>query len=225
MNRASVFVQPCGLCGHSQPLLFSQDKRRQFWQCQHCHLVYVAQVHYLSAADEKAIYDQHENCLEDEGYRRFLSRAAVPVQEKVKLPATGLDFGCGPGPLLARMLTEYGYSMQCYDLYYANNVSVLDKYYDFITCTEVIEHIATPNQTLARLLSMLKPGAPLVLMTKLVLDAERFANWHYKNDLTHISFFSRATFDYIARHYDVGLEFIGNDVIVLTKYATSTDVR
>jgi 2-polyprenyl-3-methyl-5-hydroxy-6-metoxy-1,4-benzoquinol methylase len=171
----------------------------------------------VDANTEKAIYDQHQNDLLDEGYRRFLMRALDPVIARVDKGATGLEFGCGPGPLLAKMLNEAGYHVNLYDLYYHPHNDVLKLSYDFITCTEVIEHVAEPKHVFEHLLSMLKTGAPLVLMTKLVLGPERFATWHYKNDLTHISYFSRATFEFVARQFNVAIEFIGSDVIVLTK--------
>ena len=171
----------------------------------------------LSAAAEKAIYDSHENDLQDAGYRRFLSRLADPLLQRVAPQSYGLDFGCGPGPLLAHMLREAGHTVELYDLYYANRPEVLNHRYDFVVSTEVVEHLAAPGKVLQKLLSMLKPGCPLALMTKLVIDKTRFQSWHYKNDLTHISFFSRATFEYFARQLDCDLEFIGNDVIILTK--------
>jgi hypothetical protein len=208
---------PCGLCGHTQHNAYFEDKRRPYLQCTRCYLVFVPKSHHIDASAEKAIYDQHQNDLADEGYRRFLSRALDPVVASVGKGAIGLDFGCGPGPLLAKMLIDAGYRVNLYDLYYHPNNVVLQQRYDFITCTEVIEHIAEPKQVLEQLLSMLKVGAPLVLMTKLVLGQDRFASWHYKNDLTHISYFSRATFEYVAQQFNVEIEFIGSDVIVLTK--------
>ncbi|KAF7768939.1 hypothetical protein PCIT_a3467 [Pseudoalteromonas citrea] len=207
----------CNLCDSNDVIHYFSDKRRDYWQCSHCHLVFVGSAQHLSSTQEKAIYDSHENTLEDLGYRHFLSRVSEPLLSRLRPASDGLDFGCGPGPLLAQMLTEAGHNMSVYDLYYANDISVLNGQYDFITCTEVIEHLAQPRKTLIQLLTQLKHGAPLAIMTKLVIDVDRFANWHYKNDMTHISFFSRKTFEYIAVHYHCELEFIGKDVIILTK--------
>lgn len=207
----------CGLCEGDSLTHYHQDKFRDYWQCQRCKLVSVSPEQRLSAEQEKAIYDSHENSLTDPGYRRFLSRLAEPLCARLPAAQSGLDFGCGPGPLLAKMLTEAGHRMAVYDLYYADDPKVLDHQYDFITCSEVIEHLAQPGTVLRRLLTMLKPGAPLALMTKLVIDQARFATWHYKNDQTHIAFFSRETFAYIAEQFNTQVEVIGNDVIILTK--------
>ena len=210
-------VSNCNLCGSAKITPYHTDKRRDYWQCLHCCLVFVDQQQHLSPEQEKAIYDSHENTLEDLGYQQFLSRVSNPLLPRLKMSSRGLDFGCGPGPLLANMLSKAGHHVALYDLYYANNPEVLSGEYDFITCTEVIEHLAQPQDVLTQLIGLLKPGAPLAIMTKLVINAERFANWHYKNDQTHISFFSRDTFEYIAKRFNCAIEFIGNDVIILTK--------
>ncbi len=180
-------------------------------------MVFVPKAERLSAADEKAIYDLHENSLDDQGYGRFLSRAMSPLLTHLAPLAgkTGLDFGAGPAPLLAKMLEQEGATMAIFDAFYANNPDVLTKQYDFITCTEVIEHLHHPKTVLEQLFAMLKPGAGLVIMTKLVIDQTRFATWHYKNDLTHVCFFSRATFAYIAKQFQCDVQFYGQDVMFL----------
>ena len=52
-------------------------------------------------------------------------------------------------------------------------------------------------------------------MTKLALDRDAFFGWHYKDDPTHIAFYSRETFEYLSGFWSAGLEIIGNDVIVM----------
>ena len=75
--------------------------------------------------------------------------------------------------------------MNLYDPLYSQEDGVLSKRYDFITASEVVEHLHHPARDLDRLWSILKPGGWLGLMTKLALGKTDFANWHYKNDLTH----------------------------------------
>ena len=62
---------------------------------------------------------------------------------------------------------------------------------------------------------MLKPRAYLGIMTKRVIDQQRFATWHYKNDPTHVCFYSVETFQWLANLWQAQLEFIGADVILL----------
>ena len=207
----------CPLCGSSDTAHYHTDKRRDYWQCAQCELVFVPPQFWLTPEQEKAEYDLHENNPEDGGYRRFLSRFADPLCERLKPNSQGLDFGCGPGPLLAKMLEERGHSVTLYDKFYADNLEVLEQQYDFICSTEVFEHLHQPRQVIEQLVSLLKPNGVLGVMTKRVIDKEKFASWHYKNDLTHIVFFADSTFDWLAREFGLGVEFVEKDVVFLTK--------
>ncbi len=209
----------CPLCRENRCEPYLTDGRREYLQCALCSLVFVPGEHHLTPEQEKAVYDSHENHVDDPGYRRFLSRVAEPLLARLSATSRGLDFGCGPGPALAAMLEEAGHQMALYDIYYHPDRNALQAQYDFITCTEVIEHLSEPGEVWKIWMALLKPGATLALMTKLVIDKTRFATWHYKNDPTHIAFFSRETFEYLARTWGLTLEVIGNDVIMLSKPA------
>lgn len=207
----------CPLCQSLEIQHYYADKRREYLRCQQCELVFVNPDHRLGAKEEKAHYDLHENDPTDEGYRRFLSRVADPILKRIEPNSHGIDFGCGPGPTLSLMLQEQGHTMSLYDIYYHPDTKVLEKSYDFMTATEVIEHLYQPDQVWQQWLNLVKPGGWIGLMTKMVIDVEAFASWHYKNDPTHVVFFSRNTFRYLAERDQLELEFIGNDVILLRK--------
>ncbi len=207
----------CPLCTGKDIQHYAQDKKRDYWQCQNCDLVFVAKEQQLDHDAEKAVYEQHENNPEDAGYRKFLSRMSQPVLERVAPSSQGLDFGCGPGPTLSLMFEEAGHSMAVYDPYFANNPDALSQKYDFITSTEVFEHLSSPKEVLEQLLPILKPGGWLGLMTKRVIDQTAFSRWHYKNDPTHITFFSDRTFHWIAGHYGLTLAIVDQDVVLLQK--------
>ncbi|WP_199610079.1 class I SAM-dependent methyltransferase [Flocculibacter collagenilyticus] len=207
----------CPLCAHFTVTPFHQDKKREYLRCVQCALVFVPAQFHLSAEDEKAEYDKHENDVTDSGYVNFLQRAANPLLERLSTVSTrlsGLDFGCGPAPALAELLQAAGHNVALYDYYYHPDNAVLSRQYDFVTCTEVIEHFNQPAEGWAQLLSLLKPQGHLVIMTKLVIDEARFSQWHYKNDPTHVSFFSRETFDFLADKHHLSVEYVGNDVIL-----------
>jgi cyclopropane fatty-acyl-phospholipid synthase-like methyltransferase len=172
---------------------------------------------YLAEADEKAAYDHHQNSPTDPDYRRFLSRLFLPLQDRLAPNSQGLDFGSGPGPTLSIMFEEIGHTVAIYDYFYAKNPVALQQLYDFITATEVVEHLHDPATIFSQLWTLLKPGGYLGLMTKLVRDQVAFAKWHYKNDLTHVCFFSRATFEWLADQWQADLEFFGNDVMLFHK--------
>lgn len=207
----------CPLCDSTNVDFYHEDKKRKYLQCNHCQLVFVPKSHHLSAEQEKAEYDKHENSLNDAGYLRFLSRMTVAMNDKLKAGSKGLDLGSGVAPVLANEMERLGHKMAIYDLYYHPAPDVLEQCYDFVTCTEVIEHIAEPNTFIQQTLSMLNANSYLGFMTKLVIDKDRFRNWHYKNDPTHICFYSKSTFEFIAQQHNLNLEFIGQDVILLQK--------
>ena len=208
----------CPLCASRSLGGFAEDAARSYWQCGCCELVFVPAEFHLPQADEKAQYDLHCN-LDEPGYRKFLQRVCTPLLGRLGVAASGLDFGCGPGPVLATMLRERGHSVALYDQFYFPDKSVLLQSYDFITATEVFEHLQYPQQEIARLWSCLRRNGTLAIMTKLVRDRASFASWHYKTDPTHIIFFSIKTFEFLAAHLQAEVEFVGSDVILLRKIA------
>ncbi len=205
----------CPLCTETTIRHFYTDAVRDYLQCEHCKLVFVPDRFRLSPEDEKSVYDMHQNDPADAGYRNFLSRLTQPLLERLGVGSKGLDFGCGPGPTLSLMLHEAGYTTDIFDPVYHNDRSVLEKQYDFICATEVVEHLHTPGDEFNKLFSMLKSGGWLGIMTKLVKDRQAFSNWHYIRDLTHVCFFSKETFYYLAAHHNAELVFQGSDVILL----------
>jgi len=206
----------CPLC-RSAAKAYHQGRRRAYYQCQHCRLVFVLPDAFLSVAEEKAVYDLHQNGPDDAGYRRFLSRMSRPLHRRLSTGSRGLDFGSGPGPTLSVLFEELGYPMAIYDPFYAPDRSVLAEEYDFVTATEVVEHLRSPRATLNQMWRCVKPSGYLGLMTKLVIDRAAFANWHYKNDDTHICFFSRDTFTWLAGEWGTAPLFVGKDVTLFQK--------
>ena len=207
----------CPLCHSSEIRFYLEDHFRKYHQCDVCQLVFAEPASYLESAEEKSRYDLHNNDPSDLNYRKFLSRAFDPVKARISDQACGLDFGAGPGPTLSLMFEESGHEMKIYDLFYANFPELLKpESYDFVTCTEVIEHVQDPHTVIPMLLGLLKGQGPLAFMTKLCLGKDHFENWHYKKDPTHICFYSKETFEFIAEKYQCDLEFFGDDVILLT---------
>ncbi|MCC1498350.1 methyltransferase domain-containing protein, partial [Alcanivorax sp. 1008] len=90
--------------------------------------------------------------------------------------------------------------------------------YDFVTCTEVVEHFHQPAREFERLTSLLTPTGVLAIMTSLLDDGVDFHTWHYRRDPTHVSFYRQTTFNWIANHYRMQLpDMISDSVIFLRK--------
>ena len=207
----------CPLCRRDDADPIYEDHHRIYLRCLHCRLVFVPRGYWLSADDERATYDLHENDPKDSGYRRFLSRLCTPLVERLEANQKGLDFGCGPGPTLSVLLEAQGHRVDLYDPFFFNDPSVFAKTYDFICATEVVEHLHHPEREFTALFTVLKRGGWLGVMTKLLTDEHAFRQWHYIRDMTHVCFYSHSTFEYIAQRFRADLEFVGKDVILLNK--------
>ena len=59
-------------------------------------------------------------------------------------------------------------------------------------------------------------------MTKLAPDHNEFSCWHYKNDATHVCFFSQATFQWLALQWDADMTFADTDVVLFHKKTASS---
>ena len=217
LNPMSSDADVCPLCESDTPQFFHQDQRRLYQRCEICELIFVPQMYHLNSDAEKAVYDQHQNNAEDAGYRNFLARLAQPLLDRLPSPVRGLDFGSGPGPVLHLMLGEAGHRVANYDKFYADDKTLLTGKYDFIAATEVVEHLASPGKELETLWRCLGRGGLLALMTKRAQGIDAFASWHYKNDPTHITFFSEKTFLWLAKKWNAKCDFYGNDVVIFEK--------
>ncbi|MCF6225472.1 MAG: class I SAM-dependent methyltransferase [Xanthomonadales bacterium] len=215
-RKPLIKQQRCPLCESNDSRPYYRDKR-EYYRCPSCFLVFVLAQYHLTSAEEKAVYDQHENSATDPGYRKFLGRVFDPLSQHLCPQSNGLDFGSGPGPALSLMLEEAGHSVQIYDPFYAPDRALFKLKYEFITATEVLEHLHFPGKELDLLWSCLKQDGVLAIMTKRILDHSAFASWHYKNDPTHVCFFAIETFQWLARKWDAALKVQTNDVVMLIK--------
>lgn len=219
--RPGEWTGPCPLCGSAGPhRLFHGDRYRPYYRCGRCSLVFVPHPWHLDRAQEKARYDTHQNDPDDRGYRTWLERIIPPLEEGLGRSVhglSGLDYGCGPGPALARILEERGASMALYDPFYRDYPPALENRYDFITCTEVIEHMSDPAGEVHRLGALLKPRGVLALMTQLLGGEREFGTWYYKDDETHVGYFSRRTFLFLAEKEGLHVDFTGRDIIILAQ--------
>ncbi|MEA1910513.1 MAG: class I SAM-dependent methyltransferase [Spirochaetota bacterium] len=207
----------CPLCLSAGSKLFYSDSFRDYYRCSQCNLIHVPPSQYLTREFELAEYNKHQNSPEDKGYRKFLSRLFIPLNDLIKKGGHGLDFGCGPGPTLSVMFEEAGHSMSLYDPFYATDNNTLKNKYEFITASEAVEHFHNPAKEFDLLWSILKPGGWLGIMTKLALDKEAFSKWHYKDDPTHVCFFSKETMGWLGKKWKTKPQFFGNDVVLFKK--------
>jgi hypothetical protein len=166
----------------------------------------------VSKEEELHVYNSHQNSIDDPRYvKYFVSFLEAAVFDFTSPGKEGLDFGSGPSPVLAKILaTHYNYNMDIYDPFYAKEKAYVGKKYDLITATEVIEHISDPLMYFRLFFELMKDDSVLAIMTLFHQnDRERFLNWHYIRDRTHVSFYTPKTIEYAAKK--TGLKVIYTD--------------
>lgn len=209
----------CPLCGSRKESEFDRDKNRSYHLCSQCTLVYVPREFIISPQEEKERYDSHENSGEDSGYVSYLKTISDAMTPHLQRGSQGLDFGCGRTTVLSELLEKNDFKVDAYDLYFFPREEVWGKKYDFIVLSEVIEHLATPYETMKRLSSLLNSTGVIFVKTKLYpknpLD---FKNWFYKRDKTHVQFFSDESFSFLAKELSLNsCEKIGEDLFLFKK--------
>ena len=190
---------------------------RDFLQCTNCELVFVPSDFHLTLSQQRDRYLEHNNDPMDSEYRAFLSRLRDPLLPLLKEGDVGLDFGCGPGPALAQMLRDSGYKMDLYDPLFWDDNSALEKSYDFVTCTETIEHFSNPASDFALLDSVVKDEGVLAVMTSILYKEVIFEDWYYKLDPTHVSFYTPSTMEWISKKFNWAIESAHKNVYFFIK--------
>ncbi len=191
----------CPLCRSRQVSEFAQAHDRDYLACAQCALIFMAAEHRLPADAELAHYRTHRNDAYDPGYRAFLSRLADPLIERLTPGTEGLDYGSGAARPLEIMLGEQGFRIVSFDPFFHPSHELLGRSYQFITCTETIEHFHDPGGEFTRLNSMLRPGGWLGVMTEVLQPDQDLSSWWYPRDPTHVCFYRPQTLAWIADHY------------------------
>lgn len=217
MHRQALAPLPCPVCHCGESGQFAREGGKHYLRCPACEATFMHPAQRLDPAGELAYYQTHRNAVDDPGYRQYLARLAAPLLPRLAPGSHGLDYGCGPGPALAAMLSEAGHRMALYDPLFHNDATVLEGRYNFITCSEVAEHFHDPAAEFCRLNRLLKPGGLLAVMTSFLADDTRFAQWHYRRDPTHVVFYKPATFEYIARQHGWRCEVPTANVVFMRK--------
>ncbi|MEW7280790.1 methyltransferase domain-containing protein [Aquimarina sp. 2201CG1-2-11] len=83
----------------------------------------------------------------------------------------------------------------------------LKKRYVYIVCFEVMEHFYNPAKEFGLLKSLLLPNGTLYCKTKLYNSMINFTTWWYKNDPTHVFFYSNSTLLWIKNPWQKHLTF------------------
>lgn len=206
----------CPLCAADSTQPFHADDAARYFECATCALIFMHPADRLTLADEHARYRQHRNDAADPEYVRFLRRLADPAIEHLQPGARGLDFGCGPAPVLSDLLTTEGFPCEAFDPLFVPDARLLAGQYDFVTCSEVVEHLHDPRATFALFAKLLSHGGLLAVMTRFHGHEAPFARWWYRRDPTHVCFYAEPTMRWIAREHGWTVTFPRTHVALFT---------
>lgn len=193
----------CLLCSSPAAALWARDfDDKHYLKCGICDLVWMEESRRPDSSQERARYLEHHNFVDDPGYLSYLNKLALPVLGLVDKKARGLDYGAGPVEGMRAVLEPRGYQVSSYDPIFFPNQELLKNHYDFVLCAEAAEHFFSPREEFEKLNKLLVPGGILGVTSQLVvLDIPRFLKWNYRNDPTHVVFYSEKSVRWIAQHF------------------------
>ena len=204
----------CPLCLNTSVDEYDAIADILYLECSECKAVFKQSENFPTLEEEKKRYLLHENDTDDKAYQAFVTPIVNSVLKSIPKFAVGLDFGAGTGPVAAKLLEEKGYNVYLYDPFFHPNKDILNNSYDFIICCEVIEHFHKPNDEFRLLRKLLKPGGSLFCMTHLIPQKSIFRDWYYKNDPTHVIFYSEESVKWIQSNFDFSKATIDGRLIV-----------
>jgi len=199
----------CHICENKNLELINDTKKKlNYYLCNNCGYIFIDPAKIPSIEKEKERYLKHNNAQENTGYvemfENFIETGIEPHNHVIK---TALDFGCGTTPVLQGILEKHGIKTDIYDPFFFPEKIYENKTYDLITCTEVFEHLYNPMAIMEMFTNHLNKNGLIAIMTMFhPNDKTEFLNWWYRRDVTHISFFSPHTMEYMASRF--GLQIL-----------------
>ncbi len=193
-------MKKCKICNSETVEVVDNKTKKIYHKCLECEYIFLDELFYVDEVREKKHYDKHHNSFESLGYvkmfEELIEEFVAPLKENIN---SALDFGCGEGEVLPLLLERDKILCDRYDLFYFPQKVYLGKEYDLILSTEVFEHLKNPLEIFKELLSHVKKDRYLLLMSAFhPSNDEKFLEWWYIRDITHIGFFNLKTFEYIA---------------------------
>lgn len=207
----------CPLCAATTAAPHYSEPSRDYFRCATCSLVFLSPAQRPGLDAERARYEQHRNHADDAGYVAFLERLAHPVIDRTAPGAIGLDYGSGSADVLAGILSRSGRVTQAYDPMFRPRHELLDATYDFVTSSEVLEHVHEPLAFLTRVAALLRPGGLFGAMTTFYNPSLPFATWWYRRDPTHVCFYHAETMRWIAERFGWTLALPAPNVAIFTR--------
>jgi Flp pilus assembly protein TadD/SAM-dependent methyltransferase len=207
---------PCKICGQPSPLLGVVDFNKScieaqgrrlpvagvpvyYRRCVDCGFVFTGALDDWTHAEfERYIYNEQYITVDPDfaelrptGNARLIAEAFSGSSKNIRV----LDFGGGSG-LLASRLRQEGFTAETYDPFSTFDQTPVGQF-DLISCFEVMEHVPSPQQTVASMVALLKQPGGAILFSTLVLpddfEARGLSWWYAAPRNGHVSLYSPAS--------------------------------
>ena len=133
----------CLICNNPNPTITFEQRtkklERNHYKCQICDCIFVPTKYHLNKTRQIQRYQEHNNDPTDPRYRKFLSKATIPLLKQVNKGAVGIDYGSGPGPTISPMLQEHGLKTVNFDPIFVRESPLRPYNFKSYTCREKIE--------------------------------------------------------------------------------------
>ncbi len=207
----------CTVCKNNNIEFFLNVRGLDYWQCPFCKAIMLNPIQFMSSNKEKKHYLKHNNEINDIRYRTFLYNLIEPLKDKISVNDIGLDYGCGYAPALADILIKEGFNIELYDPFFFKNENIFFRKFNFVTCSEVVEHFFKPYEEFNKIDGLLAKNSWLAVMTSFMTEDYLFENWHYRRDPTHVVFYKKMTFRIIANQRNWKINFPSKNVVLFNK--------
>ncbi|MCH1925901.1 class I SAM-dependent methyltransferase [Shewanella sp. C32] len=209
----------CPLCRTLATKPHYHDKKRSFFLCDCCGLVFADPNSVLPPPIQRQRYGRAQKHSKQQQLEAFIDVLMTQLTSLGSQPLEGLNFGRVLSATALARVAEAGYQIRQFDPFFAPERQWLHQPYDFICSYRVFEHFHTPAREWQLLNQLLKPGAWLAISTPLLRSVDAFAKWHFKNNPTHVSFYQPRTFAYLAEISGLSLLFAEGDFVLMQKAA------
>jgi ribosomal protein L37AE/L43A len=89
-----------------------------FFICSKCGAYIKDKKYYITPQEEKERYEQHNNDINDIHYIEFTSPITQAIFERFDTHHLGLDYGCGTGPVISKVLQDMNYRVNKSDPFF-----------------------------------------------------------------------------------------------------------
>ena len=211
-----ILISKCLICNGKISKLEDKQIKVTYSVCQDCGFIHKDKEYHVDREEELNQYSLHNNSFESVGYVDIFVKLINDYITPLNIMGDVLEYGSGPGPVLKELLIRDGYSVYDYDPFFNDNKEYLKYKYELITSTEVVEHFFDPLVEFAHLSNLLEQGGYLVITTLLRnMSITDFADWWYRRDATHVSFYTLKTLEVIALRFDLKIIKTNNKNIIV----------